>query len=286
MHFAVGLPNVREYADPNLLVELALAAESAGWDGVFVWDHLLYREGAAAVNPWITTAAIAQATARIRIGVMVTALARRRPWNVAREAAALDILSNGRLMFGAGLGSLDDEFSLFGEDSDPRVRADKLDEALEIVTGLWTGEAFSYNGERFQIEEVRFLPAPIQSPRIPVLVAGRWPNRRPFRRAARWDGIFATHESVGHNETMTVEQTTEIVEYIHAHRAGDNRPLEVVIEGQTSGMDRDRDSETVAAYGRAGLTWWVEKLGWFRGTLNEMRGRIESGPPCTSFRSL
>ena len=286
MHFAVGLPNVREYADPNLLVELALAAESAGWDGVFVWDHLLYREGAAAVNPWITTAAIAQATARIRIGVMVTALARRRPWNVAREAAALDILSNGRLMFGAGLGSLDDEFSLFGEDSDPRVRADKLDEALEIVTGLWTGEAFSYNGERFQIEEVRFLPAPIQSPRIPVLVAGRWPNRRPFRRAARWDGIFATHESVGHNETMTVEQTTEIVEYIHAHRAGDNRPLEVVIEGQTSGMDRDRDSETVAAYGRAGLTWWVEKLGWFRGTLNEMRDRIEAGPPCTSFRSL
>ena len=275
MRFAVGLPNVKEYADPPLLVDLAVTAESAGWDGVFVWDHLLYREGGAAVNPWLTMAAIAQATNQIRLGVMVVALARRRPWNVAREAAALDILSNGRLLFGAGLGSLDDEFTRFGEDAGARVRADKLDESLEIITGLWSGGPFRYDGKHFRIEEVRFLPAPLQTPRVPVLVAGMWPNRRPFRRAARWDGIFATHEQVGHTETMTVEQLSEIVEYTSTHRAETETPFEIVIEGQTPGPD----SQIAAAYAQAGLTWWVEKLGWFRGPLEEMRDRIESGPP-------
>ena len=275
MRFAVGLPNVKEYADPPLLVDLAVTAESAGWDGVFVWDHLLYREGGAAVNPWLTMAAIAQATNQIRLGVMVVALARRRPWNVAREAAALDILSNGRLLFGAGLGSLDDEFTRFGEDAGARVRADKLDESLEIITGLWSGGPFRYEGKHFRIEEVRFLPAPLQTPRVPVLVAGMWPNRRPFRRAARWDGIFATHEQVGHTETMTVEQLREIVDYTLTHRAETETPFDIVIEGQTPGPD----SQIAAAYAQAGLTWWVEKLGWFRGTLEEMGDRIESGPP-------
>jgi len=282
MRFAVGLPNVREYADPRLLVEFAVEAETAGWDGLFVWDHILYRDGAPAVNPWVATAAIAQATSDIRIGVMVAALARRRPWNIAGEAAALDILSNGRLLFGAGLGSLDDEYRLFGEDARARVRADKLDEALEIVTGLWTGEPFVYHGEHYNIEEVRLLPAPLQRPRVPVVVAGRWPNRRPFRRAARWDGVFATHELVGHDETMTVEQLTEIIDYTNAHRAGNDQLFEVIIEGQTSGAGR-RDYETVAPYARAGLTWWVEKLGWFRGSLDETRARIQAGPP-GSFR--
>ena len=275
MRFAVGLPNVKEYADPRLLVDLAVTAEGAGWDGVFVWDHLLYRDGGAALNPWIAAAAVAQATSEIRLGVMVVALARRRPWNVAREAAALDILSNGRLMFGAGLGSRDDEFKLFGENATPRVRAEKLDESLEIIAGLWSGRPFTYEGEHFQIDEVLFVPTPLQTPRIPVLVAGRWPNRRPFRRAARWDGIFATHEEVGHTETMTVAQLTEIIEYTRSHRAETTTPFEVVIEGQTSGPD----STFVTDYARAGLTWWVEKLGWFRGPLEEMKARIEAGPP-------
>jgi alkanesulfonate monooxygenase SsuD/methylene tetrahydromethanopterin reductase-like flavin-dependent oxidoreductase (luciferase family) len=275
MRFAVGLPNVKEYADPRLLVDLAVTAEGAGWDGVFVWDHLLYRDGGAALNPWIAAAAVAQATSEIRLGVMVVALARRRPWNVAREAAALDILSNGRLMFGAGLGSRDDEFKLFGENATPRVRAEKLDESLEIIAGLWSGRPFTYEGEHFRIDEVLFVPTPLQTPRIPVLVAGRWPSRRPFRRAARWDGIFATHEEVGHTETMTVAQLTEIIEYTRSHRAETTTPFEVVIEGQTSGPD----STFVTDYARAGLTWWVEKLGWFRGPLEEMKARIEAGPP-------
>ena len=104
--FAVGLPNVREYADPRLLVELAVAAEAAGWDGVFVWDHIAREEDAAipATDPWIALAAIAARTERVRLGAMVTPLSRRRPWKVARETVALDVLSGGRLTFGVGLG--------------------------------------------------------------------------------------------------------------------------------------------------------------------------------------
>lgn len=280
MRFAIGLPNVKDYADPRLLVSLAVEAEASGWDGVFVWDHLLYRdEKDGVVDPWISVAAIAQATETVRVGVMVAALARRRPWMVARQAATVDLLSDNRLIFGAGLGSLDDEFELFGEDPEERVRADKLDEALEIVRGLWRGEAFSYEGEHYRLGPVRFLPQPRQAPRIPVWIAGRWPNHRPFRRAARWDGVFATHEGLGHNETMSVEQLTEIISYtLHYRKAGADR-FDVVIEGKTRGMDAAEDGELVAPYARAGLTWWVEKLGWFRGTVEEMRARIASGAP-------
>jgi alkanesulfonate monooxygenase SsuD/methylene tetrahydromethanopterin reductase-like flavin-dependent oxidoreductase (luciferase family) len=280
MRFAVGLPNVKDYADPKLLVELAARAEAAEWDGVFLWDHLLYRRASDGVtDPWIALAAIAHATEQIRIGVMVAALARRRPWNVARATATLDVLSNGRLVFGAGLGSLRDEFELFGEDPEERVRADKLDEALEIVTGLWTGKPFSYTGDHYRLGEVRFLPTPLQLPRVPVWIAGRWPNRRPFRRAARWDGLFATHDAVGHNETMTPQQVAEIVDYTQAHRRNADQRFDIVIEGQSTGRNRERVSGTLAAYSEAGLTWWVEKLGWFRGSVEEMRRRIESGPP-------
>jgi alkanesulfonate monooxygenase SsuD/methylene tetrahydromethanopterin reductase-like flavin-dependent oxidoreductase (luciferase family) len=284
VQFAVGLPNVKEYADPKIVVRLAADAEAAGWDGVFIWDHLLYRDQTDAVaDPWVTVAAIAQATENVRIGVMVAALARRRPWIVAREAATLDVLSHGRLTFGAGLGSLSEEFECFGEDPDERVRADKLDEALDIVTGLWRrGEVFSYEGRYYSVQNVRFLPSPVQEPRIPVWIGARWPNRRPFRRAARWDGVFATHEDIGHNETMSVKQLAQIIEYTLAHRSEDGTAFDVVIEGQTSGHNAEEDAAFVAAYGQAGLTWWVDKLGWFRGNLDQMRDRIARGPPAAA----
>src|SRR5690348_3988669 len=135
---AVGLPNVGEYGDPKLLVSLACQAEAAGWAGAFVWDHVAYRErGWPVADPYVAVAAIAQATTWIRLGVMVTAMARRRPWKLAREAASLDVLSDGRLVLGVGLGSQGrEEFAAFGEDPDPRVRAARLDEGLAIVSGL------------------------------------------------------------------------------------------------------------------------------------------------------
>jgi alkanesulfonate monooxygenase SsuD/methylene tetrahydromethanopterin reductase-like flavin-dependent oxidoreductase (luciferase family) len=275
MRFAVGVPNVREYGDPRVIRDLAVEAEAAGWDGVFVWDHLLYHEdGSAVADPWIALGAIAQATSTIRFGVMVAALARRRPWKVARETATLDLLSGGRLVFGAGLGSIPGEFSGFGEDPDARVRAEKLDEGLEIVTRLWSGERVEFHGKHYEISTGPFLPAP--GSRIPLWIAGRWPNRRPFRRAARWDGIFATHAGVGWTDTITPAQLAEIVDYTKSHRDDGRGDLDVVMEGISAGPG---EQTSIEDHRRAGLTWWVEKLGWFRGSIDEMVERVRLGPP-------
>ncbi len=278
MRYAVGVPNVREYGDPNVLLDLGLRTERAGWDGFFVWDHLVYREqGDPVCDPWVALTAVAARTSRIRLGVMVCALARRRPWMVARTTAALDGLSGGRLVFGAGLGSLGDgEFTAFGEDADDRVRADRLDEGLQIVTGLWSGEPYSFHGHHYRVEEAAFRPAPVQRP-VPVWIAGRWPALRPFRRAARWQGLFATHREVGLAQTMTPEQLEEIVRYTLDHRT-DEGPFDVVVEGSTAGS-ASAEAARVSAYADVGLTWWVEQLTWARGSLDETRGRIHEGPP-------
>lgn len=281
--YAVGLPDIREYADPRLLVDLAAEAEAAGWDGLFVWDHLAPPDtdpiSTPVTDPWVAIAAIAARTDRLRLGVMVVALARRRPWQVAREAVGVDHLSGGRFALGAGLGSADrSEFAAFGEDPDRRVRADRLDEALEIIDGLWTGDRYRFDGRHHQVDGAQFRPTPLQAPRIPIWIAGRWPARRPFRRAARWDGVFPTFEGVGHAEMPTPERFREAVRYTLDHRDGD-RPFEVALEGQTEGRDPAADAAVVARFVENGLTWWVEKLGWFRGTVDEVRERIRRGPP-------
>jgi alkanesulfonate monooxygenase SsuD/methylene tetrahydromethanopterin reductase-like flavin-dependent oxidoreductase (luciferase family) len=174
-----------------------------GWEGAFVWDHVAYRErGWPVADPYVVVAAVAEATEHMRIGVLVS-VPRRRPWKVAREMASLNLLSGGRLVFGAGLGSQAyEEFEAFGEDGDLRSRARKLDESLEIITGLWTGKPFAFQGRYYFVEETIFAPSPRQTPRIPVWIAGRWPNRGPFRRAARWDGVFPIHAELGHADTI------------------------------------------------------------------------------------
>jgi alkanesulfonate monooxygenase SsuD/methylene tetrahydromethanopterin reductase-like flavin-dependent oxidoreductase (luciferase family) len=274
---AVGLPNVGDYGDPKLLIELALVAEDAGWDGVFVWDHVAYRErGWPVVDPYMTVAAIAAVTSRVRLGVLVSALARRRPWKFARETATLDVLSEGRLVVGVGLGSqAHEEFAAFGEDPDPAVRAALIDEGLEVLIGLWSGESFSYRGEHFSVDDSLFLPTPLQHPRPPIWIAGRWPARRPFRRAARFDGVLPTFEGVGHAERPTPDQLRTVVEYTLSHRERHDTSFDVVLEGQSEA----HDPELVDAYADVGLTWWIEKLGWFRGSVDYTRERIKRGPP-------
>lgn len=279
---AVGLPNVGEYGDPRLLVELAEAAEAAGWDGAFVWDHVAYREpGWPVADPYVTVAAIATRTERIRLGVLVSAVARRRPSKLARELASLDVLSEGRLVVGAGLGSQgEQEFAALGEDPDPRVRARKLDEGLAIVDGLWRGEPFAFAGEHLRVD-VRepFLPRPVQRPRPPVWIAGRWPAKPGFRRAARWDGAFPTFADLPRDATPAPEQLAEVLAFVREQRraagVADTAPFDLVVEGLSDGPDAAR----LATYAGAGLTWWIEKLGWFRGPLDQMRERIAAGPP-------
>jgi alkanesulfonate monooxygenase SsuD/methylene tetrahydromethanopterin reductase-like flavin-dependent oxidoreductase (luciferase family) len=282
LRYAVGLPNVREYADPRVLVELATEAEAAGWDGAFLWDHIAREEDPSvpATDPWIAAAAMAVRTQRLRLGIMITPLARRRPWKVAREAVAVDVLSGGRFTLGVGLGGgAQAEFAAFGESADPKVRAELLDEGLAILDGLWTGEPFEFEGTHHRVRGAHFTPRSAQEPRVPIWVAGRWPNRRPFRRAARWDGLFPLFEGVGPGEMATPEQLAEAVSYTRDHRPDADGAFDVALECVSAGEDPAADAALAATYADAGLTWWIEALGWFRGPLDAMRERVRRGPP-------
>lgn len=279
IRYAIGVPTVGEYGDPRLIADLARDAEASGWDGFFIWEHVLYHEPSTPVaDSTVALAAAAMATERVRLGAMVTPVARRRPWKLARETASLDALSGGRLVLGAGLGSMAEEYSAFGEDADPRVRAEKLDEGLEILAGLWSGAPLSFEGSHFRVTDAQMRPPPVQAPRIPVWVGGRWPNKAPFRRAARWDGVMPTHSGYPLGETMPPADLRAILEYIAAHRERPG-PFDVVLEGRTDAAEPDAALEQIRPYIDVGVTWWVEALGWWRGPLAAARQRIGQGPP-------
>jgi alkanesulfonate monooxygenase SsuD/methylene tetrahydromethanopterin reductase-like flavin-dependent oxidoreductase (luciferase family) len=189
---ALLLPPVGDLADPSALIEVAVAAESAGWDGVFLWDHVMRppREPQPIADPWIAMAAIAVVTTRVRIGPMVTPITRRRPIKLARETITLDHLSDGRLTLGLGLGvDTSRELSAFGEVVDPLVRGQRLDEGVELLLALWSGERVDHHGEHFMADGVTLAPRPVQQPRIPLWFAARGDARKPVRRAARFDGL-------------------------------------------------------------------------------------------------
>jgi Luciferase-like monooxygenase len=278
VRYGVFLPNFGPFGRPNVLVDLAQAAESAGWDGLFIWDHILFDAEAPqnVVDPWVALAGVAAATSRLRIGALMTPLARRRPWKVARETATLDHLSDGRLIFGAGLGFPPyAEFALFGEEPDDRLRAEKLDEGLAILTGLWTGEEFEFTGKHYSLRKTRFLPTPVQRPRPPVWIAGWWPHKRPFRRAAKWDGIFP---ELPEGAVPSPDDLRTILAFIDA--SGGRRPgFDVVLNGYTPNASDDA-AETVAPYAEAGLTWWLERIDPTRlFSAESALERIVAGPP-------
>jgi len=193
MQHALTLPPYGDLADPSALVEIAVAAETAGWDAVFLWDHVLRRpeDPQETADPWVAMAAIAVATDRIRIGPMVTPITRRRPIKLARETTTLDHLSGGRLTLGLGLGvDTTRELSAFGEIVDARVRGDRLDEGVELLCAMWSGEEVDFHGEHFTADHVVVRPQPYQQPRIPLWFAARGGAHKPVRRAARYDGLY------------------------------------------------------------------------------------------------
>jgi alkanesulfonate monooxygenase SsuD/methylene tetrahydromethanopterin reductase-like flavin-dependent oxidoreductase (luciferase family) len=245
---AIDIPPFGELSDPRVLAGLAAAAEENGWDGFFVWDHIVHRSPLRGVaDPWVALAAVACATSRLRIGPMITPLSRRRVQKLARETVTLDVLSSGRLTLGVGLGSArNGEFEPFGEVAEPRERARLLDKGLDELTTYWAGE---------------FEPAPLQQPRIPVWVAAEWPHRRPVQRALRWDGIFPT----GLPDPAALAQ---LVGEIHAGRP-DGQTFDVVI-GLPPGED-------IEPWERVGATWVVTDFG-VQPTLAEVRAVVDAGP--------
>ncbi len=271
MQFGLDIPINGPYADVHTLVDLATEAEQAGWNGFFLQDVLYSKE--PMVDSWVALTAIAMQTKRMKLGVFLTPIPRRRPWQLARIATTLDSLSNGRLIFGAGLGFQALDFTPFGETYDLKIGAEKLDEGLEILKGLWSGEPFSFEGKHYQIHDVTFLPKPVQTPRIPIWVAGGWPKRKPLRRAARWDGIYLMTVNQVTGEWLTPQDVGEIVAYIQSYRE-DSRPLDVAFNGDLPANRHER-AELVEAYSRAGATWWLELE---RESFEEYRERIRQGP--------
>jgi alkanesulfonate monooxygenase SsuD/methylene tetrahydromethanopterin reductase-like flavin-dependent oxidoreductase (luciferase family) len=274
LRFGLDAANFGDYSDPRTLADLAFEAEEAGWDGFFVFDHILPTNiGVDLHDPWVILAAIAMRTSRVRIGPMVTPIPRRRPWKLARETASLDRLSGGRLTLSVGIGGAPGrEFGSFGETTDTRVRGDMLDEALQVLEGLWSGGPFSYDGTHYNVHDVVFAPTPVQSPRIPIWVGAKWRNKRPLPRAARWDGVFPIPHD---GETITPEDLRIVVDYVGEHRDTD-ADFDVVLADH----DGSRTPESLAAYERAGLTWWVQRIhSRWAGSLDEARALIREGPP-------
>jgi alkanesulfonate monooxygenase SsuD/methylene tetrahydromethanopterin reductase-like flavin-dependent oxidoreductase (luciferase family) len=246
MRHGIFLPPFGTFGDPAVLVEFAVDAERAGWDGVFLWDHVMHRVDGPYLDAWIALAAIAARTARVRIGPLVTPLPRRRPWLVAREAVSVDHLSRGSVALGVGIGTDHSrEFSAFGEPADDRTRAELLDEGLDIITQLWAGESVHHPGPHLHVDGVRFLPRPVQQPRIPIWCAAHWPNRTPLRRAARYDGVVPIGD-------LPPEAVEELLSEVLRHRTVD-APFDVAIASWTA-------SESPHEYESAGATWWLESF--------------------------
>ena len=288
MRYGVYVPNFGPYGDARALADLAYEAEEAGWDGFFLWDQVSKSTLTPTVDPmvdsWVALTAIALRTRTIRLGMLVTPLPRRRPWMVARETVSLDHLSAGRLIFGVGSGGGYFDFEALGEASDAATLAALLDEGLEVLTGLWSGEPYHHEGTAYHIKEAQFLPHPLQSPRIPIWVAGMWPAKAPLRRAARFDGVIPIGRDLPLIAMLTPSEMQEIAHYVSS-QPGYTTPFEVIHSGITAGTDAAHDREIVAAYQQVGVTWWVEKIlperwgSWTDWPLEAMRTRIRQGPP-------
>jgi alkanesulfonate monooxygenase SsuD/methylene tetrahydromethanopterin reductase-like flavin-dependent oxidoreductase (luciferase family) len=281
MRYAVNVPNFEDYGDVRTVAALAADAEAAGWDGFFVWDHLAFVKAwrLRLADPWMLLTGVALATERLRLGPMVTPLPRRRPWKLARETVTLDRLSGGRLVLGVGLGEPpEDEYGSFGEPTDPGVRAAMLDEGLEVLTRLWSGETVSFQGRHYQVDQVAFQPTPVQQPRIPIWVAGAWPRRGPLRRAARFDGSFPL--KVDHRGEIVLLEPDELRQLLAVVRASRDpaAPFEVMLGGTTPD-DPAAARAVIEPLAEAGMTWWSESVDPRQTDLDAFRRRVRKGPP-------
>lgn len=269
MRHGISVPNFGPFADPDLTVGLAVIAEEAGWDGFFVWDHIAPMDGLDTADPWTLLAAVATSTNRVAIGPMVTPLPRRRPWVVARQTTTLDHLSQGRLILGVGLGTPpDEEFGRFGEPTDPRVRADMLEEGLEIIQGMWTGQHFAHDGEHYTVSESVFAPTPAGRSRIPIWVGATWPNRRPLRRATRFDGVFPFKMDMTEWRDDEVEQ---LISFVVGERGG-LTDFDVALSGSF-----DESRRRSSYFESAGVTWFLAGPDQ-GGSIDDLRAEISRGP--------
>jgi hypothetical protein len=269
---------VLPYGDARTAADFAFEAEQAGWDGFFVWEPVWGWEA------WMMLTAAAMRTQRIKLGTMITPVSRMRPWELASKTVTLDHLSNGRVILAVGLGAVDTGFAEFGEVTDRNTRAKLLDEGLDIITGLWRGQPFTYDGQHYHIKETRFypLPPPVQQPRIPIWVVGAWPREKSMQRVLRYDGLLPNvMDDHGQHRAMTRADVQAMRDYVLANRA-ETGVFDIVVEGKTPGADLDRAAEITREWAEVGATWWIEAL-WGDPDqpvdLDGVRKRLRQGPP-------
>ena len=271
LRYGLYLPAFGPFGDPAVLVDLALRAEASGWDGVFLWDHLVH-DALPIADPWTTLGAIAQATRDLRFGPMVTPLPRRRPWVVARHASALSRLSGGRLILGTGLGS--DEFgdlSRFGEPTRLPTLSAMYDEGLEVVRGVWSGRPFRHDGQHYHVT----LGEGVSDPHpIPVWVASLTSHPRVMRRAAGCDGIFPIRE----NRILAPDEVAGLLTELRRAGLPEGRAFDIAVAGNASPAWQEPVTADLAGLTQAGMTWWMESLIHFD-PLELSLEIVDAGPP-------
>jgi alkanesulfonate monooxygenase SsuD/methylene tetrahydromethanopterin reductase-like flavin-dependent oxidoreductase (luciferase family) len=272
---------VLPYGDARTAAELAAVAEESGWDGFFVWEAVW------GFDAWAMLTAAAMSTERIRLGTMLTPLPRRLPWDLASQVATLDNLSGGRVILPIGLGATDDRWWIFEDDPGRRERAERMDEALELMQGLWSGEPFAYDGVHYHAKPADRMipPPPVQRPRPPIWVVGAWPRPKSMRRAARLDGWLSAYmpKGLGDRE-MTPEILREGIEWIRERRGAEGLGMDgydIVAEGTTP-PDPEAAGAIVRPWLEAGATWWID-ADWEDMDPARVRAaaltRLRAGPP-------
>jgi hypothetical protein len=265
---------VLPWDDPRVSVSLAVEAEEAGWDGVFV------PEAPWSIDAWVVLSTVAALTNKVRLGTLLSPLSRMRPWELASKAATLHSLSGGRVILSVGLGAVDTGFAEFGEAIKLRTRAELMDEGLDIVTGLWRGQPFSYQGKHYAIDPLSvpgLAPPPALSSPIPIWLVGVWPRERSMRRTLRYDGLLPqVVPQSGAHPKPTPEDIAAMRDYAAVNRETSS-PFDIVFEGETTGNDPAAAAATVLPYAEAGATWWIEAR--WNADAAEVEERVRQGPP-------
>jgi alkanesulfonate monooxygenase SsuD/methylene tetrahydromethanopterin reductase-like flavin-dependent oxidoreductase (luciferase family) len=259
------------FGDARVAADLARDAERAGWDGFFMWEPI------CGVDAWIGLTAAAMQTAHIRLGTMLSPISRMRPWELASKAATLDRLSGGRVIVSVGLGALGTGFAQFGEVTDRKLRAERVDEGLDIITGLWRGQPFSYSGKHYQLQAVADAapPQPIQQPRIPIWVVGAWPHPKSMQRALKYDGLIP--QGLHAENEAQYRAFEEMMRSVRSQRSQAGS-LDIVIDYKVSKAGQTDKAATLRRWASAGATWWIEGL-WEATDLKELQQHVSAGPP-------
>jgi alkanesulfonate monooxygenase SsuD/methylene tetrahydromethanopterin reductase-like flavin-dependent oxidoreductase (luciferase family) len=270
MRFGVVLPGGTA---PQQL-ELAVVAEQAGWDGVFVW------EAAYGVDAWTLLAAMAGATERVKLGTMLTPLPWRRPWKVASQVVTLDQLSGGRAILTVGLGAVETDLPMTGEVIDLPMRAEYLDEGIDLIRTRWDGgntyhgRHYHYDSQRADLGEVAL---PVQE-RMPIWVVGVWPRPKSMQRVLRCDGVIPQWAVPGREGVP--DDVRDLRVWVAERGASE---IDVVVDGETPADDPRAAAAHVSWWAAAGCTWWLETR-WelphhSDERMTEIRRRLEAGPP-------